>query len=85
MNAYDELIDVIATGPAAEQIIHFRASAENQRRVEDLLSREKSDSLTLKETAELDHYLQFEHLVRLAKRGRIFISSSEPRRRGSRE
>jgi len=29
MNAYDELIDVIATGPAAERILQFRASDEN--------------------------------------------------------
>lgn len=67
MNAYDELVDVIATGPVAERIVHFRASDENQRRVADLLDRAKSDSLTPQETTELDHYLQFEHLVRLAK------------------
>ena len=40
MNAYDELVDVIATGPAAERILQFRASDENQRRVADLLTRE---------------------------------------------
>ena len=67
MDAYDELIDVIATGPAAERIVRFRASDDNQRRVADLLEREKSASLTPHETAELDRYLQFEHLVRLAK------------------
>ena len=67
MNAYDELVDVIATGPAAERIIRFRASEENQRRVADLLEREKGDSLTPQETRELDRYLQLEPLVRLAK------------------
>ena len=67
MNAYDELLDVIATGPAAERIVQFRASAENQRHVADLLAREKTASLSPRETAELDRYLQFEHLVRLAK------------------
>jgi hypothetical protein len=51
MNAYDELVDVIATGPAAERIIRFRASDENQQRVADLLSREKGASLTPQETA----------------------------------
>ena len=41
MDAYDELVDVIATRPAAERIIGFRASEENQCRVADLLEREK--------------------------------------------
>jgi len=67
MNAYDELVEVIAAGPAAERIVQFRASEENQQRVADLLDREKNATLTPQETAELDRYLQFEHLVRLAK------------------
>lgn len=74
MNAYDELVEVIATGPAAERIIHFRASDESQRRVSELLEREKTHSLTAQETAELEHYLHFEHLVRLAKaRAQLYI------------
>jgi len=67
MNAYDELVDVIATGPGAERIARFRASEENQRRVAELLDRGKSASLTPQEAAELDRYLQLEHVVRLAK------------------
>lgn len=74
MNAYDELVEVIATGPAAERIVRFRASDENQRRVSELLEREKTDSLTSEETAELDRFLQFEHVVRLAKaRAQLYI------------
>jgi len=67
MNAYDELVDVIATGPGAERIIGFRASTDNQTRVAELLDREKNGSLSPQETAELDRYLQLEHLIRLAK------------------
>lgn len=67
MNAYDELVEVIATGPAAERIVRFQASDQSQRRVSELLEREKAASLTPSEAAELDHYLQFEHIVRLAK------------------
>jgi hypothetical protein len=67
MNAYDELVDVIATGPGAERVARFRASDENQVRVAELLDREKSDSLPPQEAAELDRYLQLEHLVRRAK------------------
>jgi len=41
-----------------------------------LLSREKESSLTLEEKAELDHSLQLEHLMRLAKaRAREFLSN----------
>ena len=77
MNAYDELVDVIATGPVAERIVRFRASDENQRIVADLLERAKSDSLTPQETAELDRYLQFEHLIRLAKaRAHLYLQQS---------
>lgn len=67
MNAFDELVDVIATGPSAERIVRYRASPENQRIVSDLLAREKAGTLTAQETAELDRYMQLEHLVRLAK------------------
>jgi hypothetical protein len=67
MNAYDELVEVIATGPAAERLIRFQASTENQRRVAELLEREKTAALTPEEAAELDRYFQFEHVVRLAK------------------
>jgi len=67
MNAYDELVEIIATGPAAERIIRFHASEENQRRVTELLEREKAASLTPAESVELDRYMQFEHVIRLAK------------------
>jgi hypothetical protein len=76
MNAYDELVAVIATGPGAERVARFRASDENQRRVAELLDREKNESLTPHEAAELDRYLQLEHLVRLAKaRAHLYLQS----------
>jgi len=67
MNAYDELVDAIATGPGADRIAMFRASDKNQQRVAELLDGEKNASLTSQEAAELDRYLQLEHIVRLAK------------------
>lgn len=33
----------------------------------ELISREKSVGLTAEESSELEHYLQLEHLMRLAK------------------
>ena len=78
MKAYDEFIDVLATGPAAEQIIRFRASEETQRRVSDLLDREKNASLTPEETSELDRFMQFEHVVGLAKaRAHLYLQQQQ--------
>lgn len=74
MNAYDELVEVIATGPSAERIVHFRASEQSQQRVAELLAGERSGELTPQETAELDRFLQFEHLMRLAKaRAQLYL------------
>jgi hypothetical protein len=65
--AYEEIIDFIAAGTSPQSVTDFRPSDEARQRVSDLIAREKSGSLTPDETAELDHYLQLEHLMRLAK------------------
>jgi hypothetical protein len=65
--AYEEIIDFIAAGTDPERVASFRASDEVRQRVADLVMREKSDSLTANERSELEHYLQLEHLMRLAK------------------
>jgi hypothetical protein len=67
IRAYDELVDFIAAGPSAESVASFRPSEASRQHVLDLLAREKSTGLTPEETSELDHYLQLEHLMRLAK------------------
>jgi hypothetical protein len=55
-------------------MIDFRPSEASQARVEDLLAREKDGELSSAEKSELDHYLQIEHLMRLAKaRARDFL------------
>jgi len=65
--AYDEIVDFIAAGPSSEHVALFQPSETTRQRVFELLSREKSTGLTPEETLELDHYLQIEHLMRLAK------------------
>jgi hypothetical protein len=67
IRAYEEIIDFIAAGTDPERVATFRASEEVRQRVADLVRREKSDSLTADERSELEHYLQIEHLMRLAK------------------
>lgn len=76
--AYDEIIDFIASGTTPDSVIAFHPSAETKARVEDLLYREKTEGLSAEETAELEHFLQLEHLMRLAKaRARKYLSHEQ--------
>ncbi|MGE3536061.1 MAG: hypothetical protein AB7N91_01345 [Candidatus Tectimicrobiota bacterium] len=65
--AYEEIIDWIAAGVRPEDVVAFRPSPEAKARVADLLCREKTSGLSVEETAELHHFLQLEHLMRLAR------------------
>ena len=74
IKAYQEVVDFIAAGTTPQNVIAFRASDAAQARIEDLLAREKEGDLSSVEKSELDHYLQLEHLMRLAKaRARDFL------------
>jgi hypothetical protein len=63
---YDEVIEFIASS-SPQNVIAFRPSEESKARVADLIFREKVEGLSEDEKSELDHYLQIEHLMRLAK------------------
>ncbi len=65
--AYEEVIDFLAAGTSPDNLVAFRPSEEAKRRVAHLIESEKSGDLTPEERSELDHYLQLEHLMRLAK------------------
>lgn len=65
--AYNEIVEFIAAGTTPEAVANFRASEETRARVDELIRREKSASLTDEERSELDHFLEIEHLMRLAK------------------
>ena len=67
MKAYEEVVDFIAAGTSPQDVVAFRPSEAASLRVADLVTREKADSLTPQETSELNHYMQIEHLMRLAK------------------
>ena len=72
---YEEIVEFIAAGSKPSQVASFQSSAEARERVRDLLARERAAALTDDETAELDHYLQLEHIMRLAKaRARRHVS-----------
>lgn len=76
--AYEEVIDFIAAGSSPSKVIAFRPSDAARARVAELIAREKEGELTPDETSELDHYIQLEHIMRLAKaRARKYLSSNE--------
>jgi len=65
--AYDEFVDLIAGGNTPQSVVDFRPSDQTKAHVADLIRRQKNDELSPDETAELNHYLHIEHLMRLAK------------------
>lgn len=65
--AYEEVVDFIATGTTPQSVMGFTASPETRARVEELVRKEKTSGLQAEEAAELNDYLQLEHLMRLAK------------------
>jgi hypothetical protein len=65
--AYEEIVDFIAGGTTPDGVASFRPSDEATERVADLLGRQKRETLTADEAAELSHYLELEHIMRLAK------------------
>ena len=76
IRAYEEIVDLIAAGSGPATVAAYQASNSTRQRVADLIAREKSNSLTDDEVAELEHYMQLEHVMRLAKaRARARLSN----------
>ena len=67
IKAYEEVVDFIAAGSNPASVVAFRPSETTRARVLALVSQEKAEGLSAAEAAELEHYLQIEHLMRLAK------------------
>lgn len=67
VKAYEEVIEFIAAGTSPGSVIAFRPSETAKKRVLDLINKEKTLGLAPDEKSELDHYMQLEHLMRLAK------------------
>ncbi len=66
-SAYSELIDLIALGGGPEAVIAFRPSDATQDRAYELIYKERDGRITPGELAELSHYVELEHILRLAK------------------
>ncbi len=65
--AYEEVVNFIATQTAPGSLLAFHPSEQAKERVMELVQKEKESGLAIDEKSELDHYLQLEHLMRLAK------------------
>jgi hypothetical protein len=66
MKAYDEVVEFIASRNPRE-VIAFKPSEQAKQRVWGLVERQKESELSAEEQAELQDYMQLEHLMRLAK------------------
>jgi hypothetical protein len=64
---YDEIVDLIASGSGPAVVATFAASARTRQKVSELIEREKAGAITADEQSELNHYMQLEHVMRLAK------------------
>lgn len=66
VRAYEELVEFIAS-LSPRDVLDFKPSEPARQRVWDLIERQKETPLPADEKSELDHYLEVEHLMRLAK------------------
>ena len=62
-----ELIDFIAAGTTPETLIGFHPSQSAQRRVAELMERREDGRISVQEAAELEEFVQIEHLLIMAK------------------
>ena len=72
---YLEIIDFIAAGTTPEEVANYRPSPAAQQRVADLIEREQNQHLSPDEKSELEHFMELEHILRLAKaKARLTLS-----------
>ncbi|HUO10065.1 MAG TPA: hypothetical protein VM008_17295 [Phycisphaerae bacterium] len=64
---YEEIVEFIAAGSTRNDVARWTPSQEARDRVAHLLEEEKAGNLSPNDRAELNHYLELEHLMRLAK------------------
>ncbi len=74
VRAYEEIVEFLAAGTSPDGVIAFQPSEAVRKRVARLIQQEKTTGLSPDEKSELDHYMQLEHLMRLAKaRARRYV------------
>lgn len=66
-SVYDPLVDLLVQGGNRQEILKFRLGSEPQSRLNELLEKNRSGTITPKESSELETFEHFEHVVRLLK------------------
>ncbi|MBO3458410.1 hypothetical protein G7B40_025380 [Aetokthonos hydrillicola Thurmond2011] len=64
---YQEVLDFLIKRPTPEEITTFKVSPLSQTRLQELLEKNRSATLSPMELAELDVYEQLEHMMLLLK------------------
>jgi hypothetical protein len=64
---YEQVLEFLAEGPSAQQIVAFRPRPEAQERFSHLLEANRQRPLTVEEEEELDHYIRIEQMMALLK------------------
>ena len=64
---YEEFIDYMVSKMPPEEILAFKASAVVQNRAEELTARNKADTLTLEERAELEQIIELDLKIAVLK------------------
>jgi hypothetical protein len=64
---YEQMLEFLAEGPSAQQIVAFRPRPEAQERFSHLLEANRQRPLTVEEEEELDHYIRIEQMMALLK------------------
>ena len=64
---YEHILEFLAAGPSAQEIIAFRPQPEVQERFSQLLEANRQRDLTSQEEEELDHYIRIERMLALLK------------------
>jgi hypothetical protein len=75
-----ELIDFLSTRPTAKQVLAHKVSSAVQKRLEELLDKNREEGLTAAEGEEMDAYRLVNHVMILLKaRARTAVSSPPSR------
>jgi hypothetical protein len=68
---YQEIIELLTSGPTADQVVAFKISGSVQERLEELLDKNREEELSAEERAELNTYLRLsEYVTKLKARVR---------------
>ena len=64
---FEEIIDFLASGPDSAAIIAFEPSETLKQRLSYLLERNRQDTLSAEERAELDEFTRMNHFMNMLK------------------